>query len=367
MKRVVVSAAQRAALERALVILEHADFNNAAEEIAEYLDDESRVLMPLEMLQAKLDDLEFWHIHEASAPDDKKRAQALRRIAPAMNKILTELDRLGPRPTANPHKLTYADVELTGRQDCANVFDLTNFDLSSGDAERAFDSYDWDATSEEWMASQDDLDDLDPKKAWIAWLGGWRACALPRLRRAIAERAERDADDEAFSGARRNPAKKGAASQRGRAQPAASGSAQRVVSTIARDAGFPRLKVESPNDVRVALTTLIGARASEYFAVLFVNPRNIVLGFELYTMGSPSSVAIHPQGILAAAIGVNASALITAHNHPSGDATPSPDDYKLWSRLSQACDVVGLALLDNLVVSDTETSFYSQAETGGVR
>lgn len=242
--------------------------------------------------------------------------------------------------------LTYADFERTGQQDCANAIDVTDFDLSSGDAETAFDSFDWVGGRSEWIAQQDDFEGLDPVKAWRAWLAGWKACALPHLRRAI--------DD---AGPRRNPGRKP------KAAAGPSTRAQRVVTTLGRDAGFPAISVTSSSDVVAALRKLIGDRATEYFAILFVNPRNMVLGYDLYTMGSPSGVAVNPQGILAAALGVNAAAIITAHNHPSGSNSPSADDRALWGRLREACAVVGIGLLDNLVITDNNT-YYSEADGG---
>lgn len=259
--------------------------------------------------------------------------------------------------------LTYADFRRTGQQDCANVFDVTDFDLSSGDAEVAFDSFDWDGGRAEWIAQQDDLEGLDPEKAHRAWLAGWKSCALPRLQRAIddvaALRADDDSDyDDLQPVPRRNPA-----ARKPKAAAGSSTRAQRVVTTLGRDPAFPSISVTSSSDVVKALRTLIGARASEYFAILFINPRNMVLGYDLYTMGSPSSVAVNPQGILASALGVNASAIITAHNHPSGSNQPSPDDRALWSRLREACALIGIGLLDNLVVTDNNT-YYSEADGG---
>jgi DNA repair protein RadC len=54
--------------------------------------------------------------------------------------------------------------------------------------------------------------------------------------------------------------------------------------------------------------------------------------------------------VLKAALLANAAAIVTGHNHPSGDPEPSPDDLALFARLRHACDLVGVSLLDNLVV-----------------
>jgi len=148
------------------------------------------------------------------------------------------------------------------------------------------------------------------------------------------------------------------------AKSARSSSAQRVVTTLARDAGFPKISIMAPGDVADALTKLIGSRATEFFATMYLNPRNIVMGYDLYTSGSPSGVQINPQGIFANAIGVNAAAIITAHNHPSGAVTPSADDRLLWNRLNTAGSLMGIPVLDNMVISDQSSIYYSQREEG---
>jgi len=145
-----------------------------------------------------------------------------------------------------------------------------------------------------------------------------------------------------------------------------SSSAQRVVTTIARDAGFPKISITQPNDVAAALTKLIGSRSTEFFATIYINPRNVVLGYDLYTSGSPSGVEIHPQGIIANALGVNAAAIITAHNHPSGEVSPSPQDIELWRRLNEAGSLMGIPILDNMVISDRSSTYYSQREEGEI-
>lgn len=248
---------------------------------------------------------------------------------------------------------TYTDLRRTGAQDCANAFDVDSFDLRAGDADAAFDSFDWDGYYVDmWLPQQDDIAHLDPRKAYAAWLDGWRGCAVPRLELAIAD-ARR---------ARRNPAARAA-------MPAATkrGQAQKVATTVVRDAGFPKIHITCAEDVAAALTSLIGSRATEYFATIYVSARNAVLGYDVFTSGSPSGVEVNPQGIIANAIGVNAAGIITAHNHPSGSPDPSPQDRLLWSRLIAACDLMGIGLLDNMVITDNMRSYYSQREEGLLR
>lgn len=70
-----------------------------------------------------------------------------------------------------------------------------------------------------------------------------------------------------------------------------------------------------------------------------------------------------PRDVFKAACLSNAAGLILAHNHPSGDPTPSGDDRALADRLRQAGELLGVQLLDFLIVTDTER-YYSFKQSG---
>ena len=75
---------------------------------------------------------------------------------------------------------------------------------------------------------------------------------------------------------------------------------------------------------------------------------------------------VHPRDVFKAACLSNASALIVAHNHPSGDPTPSGEDRALSDRLRQAGELLGVDLLDFVIVTDPIDGFryYSFKESG---
>ena len=102
---------------------------------------------------------------------------------------------------------------------------------------------------------------------------------------------------------------------------------------------------------------------NELFVAVFVNIRNKVVGYTEFTSGSSSSVEVHPSGIFQGALLAGAAAVITIHNHPSGDPTPSNEDRALWRRLRDAGNLMGLPVLDNLVIGDTGR-FFSEMEEG---
>jgi DNA repair protein RadC len=142
--------------------------------------------------------------------------------------------------------------------------------------------------------------------------------------------------------------------------------AQKVVAKLERDAApaFPAkgMIVTSPEDlVRNTLADYIGARAHESFLVIYINVRNQVIGYSEMTSGSTSDVEVHTSGILRDALGVGAAGIVTVHNHPTGDPTPSDADRALWRRIRSAGELVGIPVVDNLVVGEGGR-YFSEAE-----
>ncbi|MNV44920.1 hypothetical protein D3C71_1366980 [compost metagenome] len=95
---------------------------------------------------------------------------------------------------------------------------------------------------------------------------------------------------------------------------------------------------------------------------MFLNTKNHVIGQETLSMGSLNASIVHPREVFRAAIKCSSASIICAHNHPSGDPTPSPEDISLTSRLLQAGEIVGIDVLDHLIIGDS--SFVSLKEKG---
>lgn len=119
--------------------------------------------------------------------------------------------------------------------------------------------------------------------------------------------------------------------------------------------------VTSPRGlVEDTLGEYLGERATEIFLVLYISVRNQVVGYTEYSSGGVAGVEVNASAILRDALTSGAAAFITIHNHPSGDATPSPEDRALWGRLREAGKLVGIPVLDNLVVG--EEQYFSESE-----
>jgi DNA repair protein RadC len=90
--------------------------------------------------------------------------------------------------------------------------------------------------------------------------------------------------------------------------------------------------------------------ADEELHALFLDRRHRPVAHRRLTRGSDALTVVDPRQVFRVAVGVGASAVILAHNHPSGDPTPSPQDRDVTDRVAAAGRVLGIPLLDHLVV-----------------
>lgn len=92
----------------------------------------------------------------------------------------------------------------------------------------------------------------------------------------------------------------------------------------------------------------------EHFHALFLDTRRRLITSDTISIGTLDASLVHPREVFRPAIRCGASAVIVAHNHPSGNAEPSPEDLALTHRLIKAGHLLGLSLLDHLVVGAKE-------------
>ena len=115
--------------------------------------------------------------------------------------------------------------------------------------------------------------------------------------------------------------------------------------------------VRGPESV-YELTRDIRSMNREHFVGFYLNSRNQVLRREIISIGSLNASIVHPREVFQPAIAVSAASLILAHNHPSGDPTPSEEDLAITRRLVEAGRILGIDVLDHVVVAkDAYASF----------
>lgn len=113
-----------------------------------------------------------------------------------------------------------------------------------------------------------------------------------------------------------------------------------------------KIGINSSRDVFDLLGAEMSGLDREQVRAILLDARNNIIDTEVVSIGSLNSSVAHPREIFKAAITNSAASIILVHNHPSGDATPSPEDMALTKRLIQVGALVGIDLLDHVVIGD---------------
>ena len=115
--------------------------------------------------------------------------------------------------------------------------------------------------------------------------------------------------------------------------------------------------ITGSEDIAEVLEKFFETADREQFIAVCLNSKNKVLCINIVSQGSLNSSVVHPREVFKAAILSNAAAIIVAHNHPSGNPTPSEEDKKLTNTLFSAGKVLGIPVLDHLIIGDYYYSF----------
>ncbi|MHC4941487.1 MAG: RadC family protein [Planctomycetota bacterium] len=115
---------------------------------------------------------------------------------------------------------------------------------------------------------------------------------------------------------------------------------------------WPGFKVRSSRDVFAHYSPLLRDRKKEVFIVLLLDSKNRLLREERISEGSLTASIVHPREVFQAAIRESAAAILALHNHPSGDPSPSREDYDVTRRLKDVGDLVGIGLVDHVILGE---------------
>lgn len=110
--------------------------------------------------------------------------------------------------------------------------------------------------------------------------------------------------------------------------------------------------IRSPQDVANLLMPEMRDLKKEHLKSLLLNSKNQVMHIKTVSVGILDSSLVHPREVFKDAILASSAAIIIAHNHPSGDPTPSPEDKRVTQRLHEAGQLLGIDLLDHIVIGD---------------
>lgn len=123
-----------------------------------------------------------------------------------------------------------------------------------------------------------------------------------------------------------------------------------------------RYQIRSPEDAGRLLRPMIGHKPQENFVVMYLDTRNRVLDHEILYKGSLNTSLVRVSEVFRGAVRRNCASLVVAHNHPSGDPSPSPEDIALTRRLVDAGKLLDVEVLDHLVIG--QNRHFSLREHG---
>jgi DNA repair protein RadC len=133
--------------------------------------------------------------------------------------------------------------------------------------------------------------------------------------------------------------------------------------TLVRDM-VERPRLTSARQMAAYLLPEYGSCAVEQFGIVMLDSKFRVIRIKLLSVGCLDSTVVHPREVFREAAAGAAAAIILFHNHPSGDASPSPDDIILTARMVNAGTIMGIDVLDHLILADQ--MYYSMMESGQV-
>lgn len=105
-----------------------------------------------------------------------------------------------------------------------------------------------------------------------------------------------------------------------------------------------------------------GDRQQEHFITVMLNGAHELMGVSVVTVGLVNRTLVHPREVFAEPLKLRATAIVLAHNHPSGNLEPSPDDLEVTLRIRKAGLLLGIEVLDHIIFSLDD--YKSMMETG---
>ncbi|MGL5081600.1 MAG: RadC family protein [Microcoleaceae cyanobacterium] len=113
-----------------------------------------------------------------------------------------------------------------------------------------------------------------------------------------------------------------------------------------------RAVIDSPQKAADALSHDLMWQQQERFAVLLLDVKHRLLGTRVITIGTATETLAHPRDIFREVLKGGAVRVIVAHNHPSGNVEPSPEDIELTRQLLQGAKFLAIPVLDHLILGD---------------
>jgi len=123
-----------------------------------------------------------------------------------------------------------------------------------------------------------------------------------------------------------------------------------------------RVAIQGPADVFRFLAGEARRLDREHFWRIDLDARNQIIGYEVCSIGTLTASLVHPREVFKGACLANSAGIIIAHNHPSGEVQPSPEDKSTTRRLVAGGKLLGIPVLDHVIL--TTGSYFSFRDKG---
>ena len=123
-------------------------------------------------------------------------------------------------------------------------------------------------------------------------------------------------------------------------------------------------KINSPEDVYRRIYPMMREQKKEMFIELCLDTKNQVIKEGTISIGSLNANIVHPREVFKMALAESAAHIIVAHNHPSGDPTPSKEDIEITKKLVETGNIMGITVLDHVIIGDGR--HFSMKEAGHI-
>lgn len=114
----------------------------------------------------------------------------------------------------------------------------------------------------------------------------------------------------------------------------------------------------NPSTAADLFRAYIGDSDREHMVAIFLDTQNRFIGVHTIAVGTVDYCVVNPREVFKAALLCNATSLLLAHNHPSGEPTPSQDDIRLTRDLKKAAELLDIELMDHIVVGEARYASF---------
>ena len=131
---------------------------------------------------------------------------------------------------------------------------------------------------------------------------------------------------------------------------------------LLRETNLPKKKIHNAADLANYYGPCMRDLRKEKFIAILLDVKNKIIRDIDISVGSLTESIVHPREVLKEIIKESAASVIFLHNHPSGESNPSKNDLDITDRLVEACDIIGVRVLDHIILG--EDNHFSFAQEG---